>query len=73
MPKLPVIKPKEVIKKYEKLGFVIDRQSGSHLILLHPKTNRRAVIPHHLKDLKKGTLSAILRESGVSRDEFSNA
>jgi predicted RNA binding protein YcfA (HicA-like mRNA interferase family) len=73
MPKLPVLKPKEVIKKYEKLGFVIDRQSGSHLILLHPTTKRRAVIPHHLKDIKKGTLSAILRESGVSRDEFSNA
>lgn len=73
MSKLPVLKPKEVIKKYEKLGFLVDRQSGSHLILLHPKTKRRAVIPHHLKDLKIGTLSAILRESGIGREEFKNA
>jgi len=70
MPKLPILKPKEVIKKYKKLGFVIDRQSGSHVILYHPKDKRRAVIPLHLKDVKKGTLLAILWESRVSRDEF---
>jgi len=73
MPKLPVLKPKQVIKKCEKLGFIIDRQSGSHLIMLHPKTKRRAVIPLHITDLKKGTLSAILRESGINKDEFIGA
>lgn len=70
MPKLPVLKPKQVLKKFENLGFIIDRQSGSHLILYHPKTKKRAVIPIHLTDLKKGTLSAILRESGVSKEDF---
>jgi len=70
MPKLPVLKPKEVIKKFEKLGFIIDRQSGSHVVLYHPKDKRRVVIPLHIKDIKKGTLLAILRESRVSRDEF---
>jgi len=70
MPKLPVLKPKEVIKRFEKLGFIIDRQSGSYVILYRPKDKRRAVIPLHLKDIKKGTLLAILRESGISRDEF---
>jgi len=70
MPKLPVLKPKEVIKRFEKLGFIIDRQSGSHVILYRPKDKRRAVIPLHLKDIKKGKLSAVLRESGISRDDF---
>ncbi|MEK7079369.1 MAG: type II toxin-antitoxin system HicA family toxin [Patescibacteria group bacterium] len=70
MPKLPVLKPKQVLKRFEKLGFVIDRQSGSHLILYHPKTKKRAVIPLHLTDLKKGTLSAIIRESGVNKEDF---
>jgi predicted RNA binding protein YcfA (HicA-like mRNA interferase family) len=70
MPKLPVLKPKEVIKRFEKLGFIIDRQSGSHVILYRQKDKRRAVIPLHLKDIKKGTLLAILRESGISRDDF---
>lgn len=73
MPKLPVLKPKQVLKKFEKLGFLIDRQSGSHLILYHPKTKKRAVIPLHVTDLKKGTLSAILRESGIHKDEFLSA
>lgn len=72
MPKLPVLKPKQVVKKFEKLGFTIDRQSGSHLILFNAKTKKRAVIPLHLTDLKKGTLSAILRESGVDREDFLN-
>ncbi len=73
MPKLPVLKPKQVIDKFEKLGFVIDRQSGSHVVMFNSKTKRRAVIPIHLKDLKKGTLSAILRETGVTKEEFINA
>jgi len=73
MLKLPVLKPKQVLKRLEKLGFVIDRQSGSHVVLFHPVTKKRAVIPLHLSDLKKGTLSAILRESGIDRNEFLNA
>lgn len=73
MPKLPVLKPKQAVKIFEKLGFIVDRQSGSHLVLFHPATKRRAVIPLHMTDLKKGTLSAILRESGISKDEFTNA
>jgi predicted RNA binding protein YcfA (HicA-like mRNA interferase family) len=73
MPKLPVLKPRQVLKKFEKLGFIIDRQSGSHVILYRSIDKRRAVIPLHLKDIKKGTLSAILRESGISRDDFLGA
>ncbi len=70
MPKLPVLKPKEVIKKFVKLGFIKDRQSGSHVILYRAQDKKRAVIPLHLKDIKKGTLSAILRESDVSKEDF---
>jgi len=41
--------------------------------MFNPKTMKRAVIPYHLKDLPRGTLAAILRESGVSREEFLKA
>ncbi len=67
MPKLPVLKPKDLIKKLEKLGFTKDHQTGSHLIMYHTEDNRRAVIPIHLKELPKGTLMAILRESRISK------
>ncbi len=71
MPK--IYTPKEVIKKLKKLGFVEDRQSGSHKILYHPETKTRAVIPFHLKQLPKGTFSSILRESKVTKEEFEKA
>lgn len=70
MPKLPALTSKQLLKKLKKLGFVKDHASGSHIIMYHPQTNRRAVVPFHLKDLPKGTLSAILRESGINRDEL---
>ncbi len=62
--------PKQAIKKFEKLGFTKDRQSGSHQIFYNSITQKRAVIPFHLKEIPKGTMSAILRESGVSKEEF---
>lgn len=68
MPK--TFKPKEVIRKLKKLGFVEDRQSGSHKIFYHPKSQFRAVVPYHLKEIPKGTLTAILRESKISKEEF---
>lgn len=71
MPK--VYTPKQVLIKYKRLGFIEDRQSGSHKILYHPKTKTRAVIPFHLKQLPKGTFSAILRESKISKEDFEKA
>lgn len=73
MPKLPSLKPRRVVQKLKKLGFVSHHQEGSHLTMKHTETNRRAVVPMHLKDLKKGTLSAMLREAQIDRDEFLNA
>ena len=70
MLKLPVLKPKQVIKRFKKLGFIQDRQTGSHVIMYREKDKRRAVIPLHVKDLARGTLLAILRESGISKTEF---
>lgn len=65
--------PKQVIAKFKKLGFTEDRQSGSHKILFHPQTKARAVIPFHIKELPKGTFSAILRESKITKEEFEKA
>lgn len=73
MPKIPVLKPAKVIKKFEKMGFVKDRQSGSHVILYNAKSRQRAVIPLHVKDLPKGTLRAILKQTGVDPQIFLNA
>ncbi len=70
MSKLPVLKPKELIKKLSKLGFYKHRQKGSHLIMVHENMNKQVVIPVHNKELKRGTLAAILRQAGVKVGEL---
>lgn len=70
MPKLPIISGKELIKVFARIGYEIDHQSGSHMILRHKDPpHRRLTIPNH-HEISKGTLRAIIREAGLSRDEF---
>jgi predicted RNA binding protein YcfA (HicA-like mRNA interferase family) len=70
MPKLPVLKPRDVIRVLEKRGFVLDRTKGSHHIYLHPDTKQRAIVPVHSRDLPQGTLLSILKQAGIDRDEL---
>ena len=70
MPKLPSLTPKQLLKKLNKLGFTKDNTTGSHIVMYHSKTHRRAVVPMHLKDIPKGTLNSLLKEAGVSREEL---
>lgn len=61
----------EVIRKLRRAGFVFDRQAkGSHEIWWNPQTRARTTVPHHPGDLPEGTLRAILRQAGLSVEEF---
>jgi len=54
----------------EKAGFVVDHQTGSHIILRQTAApHRRLTIPNH-QEIAKGTLRAIIRQAGLSREEF---
>lgn len=70
MPKLPVIRPRELVRALKKLGFLEKRQKGSHLIMVHEGKKKQIVIPIHNKPLKKGTLGAILRQGDISVDDL---
>ena len=69
---LPALTAKQVIRVLKKLGFSEDRQKGSHLVLINPITNRRAVIPVHPgRTIKKPLLKSIIEnDAGVTIDEF---
>ncbi|MBI4150162.1 type II toxin-antitoxin system HicA family toxin [Candidatus Woesearchaeota archaeon] len=70
MPKLPVISGKELIKSLLKVGYAIDHQSGSHIILRQrEEPHRRLTIPNH-PEIAKGTLLAIIRQAGLTKEEF---
>jgi len=70
MPKLPVVKPKEVIKKLRKAGFAVDHTTGSHYILYKAGHQTIVTVPMHNQDLKPGTLSSILDQADLSIEEF---
>jgi len=53
-----------------KAGFHLDRQRGSHMVFVHSESNRMVVLPRHA-ELKPGTVSAILRATGLSREDLS--
>jgi len=70
-PALSSLKPMEVIGVLQKLGFIEMRQSGSHKIFRHSENKRIIPVPiHGHRDIKKGTLHSIIKQSGVTRDEF---
>lgn len=69
--KLPRLSGHEVIKFLSKLGYKIARQKGSHIILTKEteQGKRGVVVPNH-KEIDKGTLLEIIRQSGLTREEF---
>ncbi len=67
MPKLPVLKNKELIKTLKKMGFFECRQRGtSHLIMAHPDGRRTTIAIHQGKDIPNGTLKAIIHDINIS-------
>ncbi len=70
MAKFPVINSKKLIKVLQSLGFARDHSTGSHFIFYNSLTQKRAVVPSHNKDLLKGTVISILKEAGISKEDF---
>jgi len=69
--RLPVLKPKEVIRALERAGFFIHHSTGSHHILKHPdRPGPRVTVAYHNRDLKRKTLASIIEQSGLSIEEF---
>ena len=67
---LPRVSGREAVAAFRRLGYEIDRQRGSHIILRHRDPPfRRLTVPDH-RDVAKGTLRALIREAGISVEEF---
>jgi predicted RNA binding protein YcfA (HicA-like mRNA interferase family) len=70
MTRLPVVSGREAVEAFGRVGYVKDHQTGSHIILRHrDPPHRRLTIPDH-KELAKGTLRSLIREAGLTVDEF---
>jgi len=69
--RLPVISGVEVIKRLQKAGFIATRQKGSHVRLekFDGEKTLKITVPLH-PEIKKGTLHQIIKEAGISQEEF---
>ena len=67
-PALPVVSGQETVAALEKIGFTQVGQKGSH-VKLRDQGGRTVIVPIH-RELARGTLSAIIRQSGITVSEF---
>ena len=67
MPRLPRVSGAEAVRALQRLGFEVARQRGSHIVMRRGSSG--CVSPHH-REIKTGTLAGLLRQAGVSPDEF---
>ncbi len=69
MSKLPRVSGRKCAKALEKIGFFFVRQTGSHMVYRRNKPYAQVVIPNH-RELHRGTLRDIIKQAGLTVDEF---
>ncbi len=69
MSRLPRISGRQCVKALEKAGFYFKRREGSHIILRRDEPFAQVVVPDH-RELDRGTLRAIIRQAGLTPEEF---
>ena len=69
--RLPVTTSRKVVKALKQAGFFVHHTTGSHSVLRHQlDTTKRVTVPMHNSDLKVGTLRYLIKQSGLSVEDF---
>jgi len=69
MARLPTVSGHQAVAAFEKAGFEVRRQRGSHIVMVKPGFPETLSVPDH-RQLKPGTLRALIRKAGLTVDEF---
>lgn len=65
------LNPKKLIKILEQHGFIFKRAKGSHQLFYNPINHKTVIVPvHGGKDIKKGTLLAVLKHAGLNKNDL---
>lgn len=68
MPKLPIVNGKELVKILSKIGYIFDRQKGSHMIMI--KNDKRSIpVPNH-KPVSYRTVEMIIKQAEITKEDF---
>jgi predicted RNA binding protein YcfA (HicA-like mRNA interferase family) len=68
--RLPGVRAKELMRVLEKAGFDVIRQKGSHVTLHNPDSDKTTLIPMHPGEFPRWLLKKIIKDAGLSEDEF---
>ena len=69
MPQLPVLSGRETARNFERFGWSVVRQRGSHIIMSKPGELSTLSVPDH-RTVAKGTLRSLIRSAGLTVAEF---
>lgn len=72
MPPVPVLRPAAVVKTFQKLGWEVARQRGSHIIMTKPGHLATLSIPDH-SEVARGTLRGLIFKAGLTIEQFIEA
>ncbi len=72
MPPIPLLSPSDVIKRFQRLGWRVVRQKGSHIIMTKPGHIATLSIPNHA-DVARGTLRSLIAKTGLTIEQFLEA
>jgi len=70
MTRLPRITAAELLRALRRDGWIVDHQTGSHIVLLHPVKQGRVTVPFHRGTMRTGTIVSILDQAGLSADDL---
>jgi predicted RNA binding protein YcfA (HicA-like mRNA interferase family) len=69
MTRLSPVSARECLNALQRVGFVVDRQAGSHITLIRGDPPGRVTVPNH-RELKVGMLRKIIRDANLTVEEF---
>jgi predicted RNA binding protein YcfA (HicA-like mRNA interferase family) len=69
MPSVPLLRPRDAVRGFERFGWQVARQRGSHIIMTKPGAIPTLSIADH-EYVARGTLRVLIRKAGLSVDEF---
>jgi predicted RNA binding protein YcfA (HicA-like mRNA interferase family) len=69
MPPVPILRPAEVVRIFQKFGWQVVRQKGSHIIMTNPGHMATLSIPNH-PEVARGTLRSLISKAGITVEQF---
>jgi predicted RNA binding protein YcfA (HicA-like mRNA interferase family) len=72
MPPVPLLRPREVVRAFERLGWSVARQRGSHIVTTKPGHIATLAIPEH-PEVARRTLRTLIAKAGLAVEEFVSA